>query len=414
MSKGMKTPPIETALEDTVASVEKRSAARMGRRRPGEIPYPQIERLLIHGELRQYGDREVLRYPSLRELGRRFEIDVAQLSRWAKRRNVLLLRSLAEAARSGDAPPTAAELKASLDAVRGAPPAPAGADPALDALAAVEAVRAAQQGVTPPVPPEVEAVLDAARAAAREQVLALPGLDPLPPPDPNTPRPTPVPRPGQVGRLHHTEPPRYSVETLDRLLVFGEPYAAPDGTVSVRYPANKEIAERLGISHGTVVKHWRKQHCGRRRAEARARIAARVEEKLVEQTAEQIALSRERIVHVVDKFLGRFEMAIDDGTARTDLPADFERLVRLREFLLGNAESRTAVEQTLSLDMAQQQHAQVLRDVDEATAAEMGLVIDTTAVEVIAPATPVPAPALPETTAGAALATTLPKSTPRR
>jgi transposase-like protein len=410
MSKRIKTPPIETALEDTIASVETRSATRKGRRRPGEIPYPEIERLLVHGELRQYGDREVLRYPSLRELGRRFDIDVAQLSRWAKRRNVLLLRSLAEAARSGDAPPTAAELKASLDATRGAPPAPAVADPKADALAAVEAVRAAQQGVMPPVPPEVEAVLDAARAAAREHVLAFPGLDPLPPPDPSTPRPTPVPRPGQVGRLHHTEPPRYSVETLDRLLVFGEPCAAPDGTISVRYPANQEIAERLGVHVNTVTNHWRKQHCSRRRAEARARIAARVEEKLVEQTAEQIALSRERTIQVVDKFLSRFEMAIDDGTARTDLPADFERLVRLKEFLLGNAESRTAVEQTLSLDTAQQQHAQVLRDIDAATAAEMGLVIDTTAIEVIAE--PAPPPALPEATITSEPATTLLKSTP--
>jgi transposase-like protein len=411
MTKPIKTPPVDTALEDVMASVEERSAKRMGRRRPGEIPYPEIERLLVHGELRQYGDREVLRYPSLRELGRRFDMDVAQLSRWAKRRNILLLRSIAEAARRGDPPPTAAELKANLDAIGGAPPAAAAAGPESEALAAVDAVRAAHEGLAPPVPPEVEATLEAARAAAREHVMAFPGLDPLPPPDPSTPRPTPVPQPGRVGRLHHTEPPRYSVETLDQLLVFGEPYAAPDGTVSVRYPSPKEIADRLGIHVNTVTTHWRKQHCNRRRAEARARIAARVEEKLVEQTAEQIALSRERIVQVVDKFLGRFEMAIDDGTARTDLPADFERLVRLREFLLGNAESRTAVEQTLSLEMAQQQHAQVLRDIDDATAAEMGLVIDTTGVEVIGE--PAPALALPEAVSGGELAATAPKSTPR-
>jgi transposase-like protein len=412
MTKPSKTPPVDTALEDVMASVEKRSAKRMGRRRPGEIPYPEVERLLVHGELRQYGDREVLRYPSLRELGRRFDIDVAQLSRWAKRRNILLLRSIAEASRRGDSPPTAAELKASLDAIGGTPPASAAAGPAAEALAAVEAVRAAQQGVAPPVPPEVEATLEAARAAAREHVEAFPGLDALPPPDPSTPRPTPVPQPGRVGRLHHTEPPRYSVETLDRLLVFGEPYAAPDGTVSVRYPSNKEIAERLGISDDTVLAHWRKQHCSRRRAEARARIAARVEEKLVEQTAEQIALSRERIVQVVDKFLSRFEMSIDDGTARTDLPADFEKLVRLREFLLGNAESRTAVEQTLSLEMAQRQHAQVLHDVDDATAAEMGLVIDTTGVEVIGE--PASAPALPEPAVGPEPSAVPLKSTPHQ
>jgi hypothetical protein len=115
----------------------------------------------------------------------------------------------------------------------------------------------------------------------------------------------------------------------------------------------------------------------------------------VEQTAEQIAVSRERTIQVVDKFLSRFEMALDDGTARTDLPADFERLVRLKEFLLGNAESRTAVEQTLSLDMAQRQHAQVLHDVDEASAAEMGLIIDTTGFEVLDAAAS-PAPLLPD------------------
>jgi transposase-like protein len=380
------TQPVETALEDVAESVEKRMSKKRGRRTLGEIRYHEIERLLVHGEMRQYGDRQVLRYPSLRELGRRFDVDVAQLSRWAKRRNVGLLRGLAEAARNGQPPPAPADVEATLAAARASRTPAADEPPQIQA--ALEAVHAVSVGLKQEEPPEVEAVLEAAQAAARAHVVAVPGLDPLPPPDPNTPRPTPVPRPGVGGPLRHNEPPRYSVEELDRLLVFGEPHANPDGTVSVRYPTNKEIAERLGIAERTVTQHWRKQHCHRRRAEARARIAARVEEKLVEQTAEQIALSRERTIQVVDKFLSRFEMAIDDGTARTDLPADFERLVRLKEFLLGNAESRTAVEQTLSLDMAQRQHAQVLQDQDEASAAEMGLVIDTTAVEVIDVAPP--------------------------
>jgi AcrR family transcriptional regulator len=386
--------PVETALEGVAASVEKRTPKKRGRRTLGEIRYHEIERLLVHGEMRQYGDRQVLRYPSLRELGRRFDVDVAQLSRWAKRRNIALLRGLAEAARNGAPPPPPAEVEATLREARASHAAVPVEPPQI--AAALDAVHAVHAGVKKTEPPEVEAVLEAAHEAALAHVLAVPGLDPLPPQDPVTPRPTPVPKPGVGGPLRHSEPPRYSVEELDRLLVFGEPYANPDGTVSVRYPTNKEIAERLGIAERTVTQHWRKQHCSRRRTEARARIAARVEEKLIEQTAEQIVVSRERTIQVVDKFLSRFEMALDDGTARTDLPADFERLVRLKEFLLGNAESRTAVEQTLSLDMVQRQHAQVLQDQDEASAAEMGLVIDTTGVEVIGDAS-APNPLLPET-----------------
>jgi len=323
--------------------------SKKGRKPPGAIDYAAIEHALLHGEIRQVGDNHVLQYPSLRELARRHGVDIALLSRWAKKRNIKLLRGLAEAARRG-----------------------------------------AQEVMTPSEePPEYTAAVAAAKAARRERAQVIPGLDPMPPSveAERAARPTPVPAPGVPGRRRIGAPPRYNVEELDKLLVFGHPRPMPDGTVSVYYPTRQEIADQLRIAASTVATHWKKHDCARRRAEARARIMARVEAQLVEETVETIAMSRDRTIAVIDKYIARYEAAVEDGVARTDLASDFDRMVRLKELLTGNAESRAEVQQTLSLELAQRQHAQVLHELEQASAAELGMIIDTTAVERLEAAT---------------------------
>jgi len=321
----------------------RRPRTKRGRKPPGAIDYAAIEHALLHGEIRQVGDNHVLKYPSLRELARRHGVDNALLCRWAKKRNIKVLRGLAEAARRG-----------------------------------------AQEVMTPSEePPAYTAAVAAAKAARRERAQAIPGLDPMPASveAERATRPVPVPAPGVPGRRRIGAPPRYSVEELDKLLVFGHPRPMPDGTVSVYYPTRQEIADQLRIAASTVATHWKKHDCARRRAEARARIMARVEAQLVEETVETIAMSRERTIAVIDKYIARYEAAVEDGVARTDLASDFDRMVRLKELLTGNAESRAEVQQTLSLELAQRQHAQVLHELEQASPAELGMIIDTTAVE---------------------------------
>ena len=75
-----------------------------------------------------------------------------------------------------------------------------------------------------------------------------------------------------------------------------------------------------------------------------------------------------------------FEQALDEGRVRFDNPADFNTMLRLKEFTKGNADSRAEVHASLSLESLQARHRQMMRTV-EATPEERG-----EAVAVLAPA----------------------------
>jgi hypothetical protein len=174
------------------------------------------------------------------------------------------------------------------------------------------------------------------------------------------------------GRPRKSEGPRVPYEELDRILVFGEVVPCEDGNgTTVQFPSYRELADRYGVSHSVIAEYAKTHNAQRRRKEAQSRIQAKAENKLVELRASAIALSKDDELRIIDRYLGGFEDALSEGRVRFDNPADFNTMVRLKEFVLGNADSRQEIHASLSLESLQTRHRQMLRTV-EASPAERG------------------------------------------
>ena len=144
---------------------------------------------------------------------------------------------------------------------------------------------------------------------------------------------------------------------VDRLLVFGERHVDPaTGLETVRYPSLVTIAERYGVSRNLIWVYSNKSKCYVRRKEARAKTLARIDEKLIEKVSEARALATSDVVGVADQFLMRFEKELREGRVKTDSAADFDRVARLRELMLGRSDSRSELHGELSLSAIQERH----------------------------------------------------------
>jgi hypothetical protein len=178
--------------------------------------------------------------------------------------------------------------------------------------------------------------------------------------------------PRRGGRPRKSEGPRVPYEELDRILVFGEVVPCEDGNgTTVVYPSYRELAERYGVSNSVIADYAKTHNVQRRRREGQARIQAKAENKLVELRASAIALSKDDELRIIDGYLSGFEKALGEGRVRFDNPADFNTMVRLKEFVMGNADSRQEIHAALSLESLQARHRQVMR-VTEASPAERG------------------------------------------
>jgi hypothetical protein len=176
-------------------------------------------------------------------------------------------------------------------------------------------------------------------------------------------------RPG--GRPRKTGKPLVPYEEVDRLLVFGESVPTEDGrNTTIFFPSYRDLALRFGVSNSVIAAYSKRHNCLKRREVAQARVEAKVDDKLVELRAEAIALSREDELRIIDTYLGGFEKSLADGTVRYDDPAHFDRFCRLKEFLLGGADSRQEVHASLSLEDLQARHRRMLKQIEEMPAAE--------------------------------------------
>jgi hypothetical protein len=162
---------------------------------------------------------------------------------------------------------------------------------------------------------------------------------------------------------------------LDRLLVHGEevPVDGKPGLKAVRYPSYQELADRYGVSISVVGEYSTARNCLKRRAEAQARLDAQVDQKIIAMRAEAIALSRHERIGLVDRTILTFDDALKDGRVRCDTPADLNVLLRLREYLEGGADSRQQILGGITLELLQSKHREVLRMMEEASAAERGI-----------------------------------------
>jgi len=179
--------------------------------------------------------------------------------------------------------------------------------------------------------------------------------------EPKTPR-----RPR--GRPKKADAPIVPWDEVDRLLVFGEVVKdAETGRETVKFPSLQDLGGRYGVSRNRVWQYASKHRCYARREEARLKTQARFEEKVVEKVAEARALATADVVAVVDDYIRGFRRAVDDGKVRFDSPADLDRLVRLKELLAGNVDSRQELRGALTLEAVQQRHQRLRAQIDALT-----------------------------------------------
>lgn len=180
------------------------------------------------------------------------------------------------------------------------------------------------------------------------------------------------------GRPKKADAPLIDYNELDKLLVFGEVVPVdPEhgGGTAVVYPSYRDLGRRYGIAASVISEYAKTHNTMRRRERAKLRTQARVEEKLVERRAEAIALSKEEEVEIIDTYLAGFKAALADNRVRYDSPADYNTMARLKEFLLGGADSRAETHGILSLEQLQARHRDMQRTMIEASPAERGEVV---------------------------------------
>lgn len=159
------------------------------------------------------------------------------------------------------------------------------------------------------------------------------------------------------GRPRKGDAPFVSWQEVDRLLVFGEKVVdEAGGHEDVRYPSFREVAQRFGVSKSLIGQYADKHNCMNRREENRAREQIQFEQELVKKRAKSRALSTDDELRIIDDYLRGFEQAVKEDRVRYDNPADFNTMVRLKEFKQGRADSRQEVHGLISLEEIQARH----------------------------------------------------------
>ncbi len=163
--------------------------------------------------------------------------------------------------------------------------------------------------------------------------------------------------PRRKGRPKRGSEPSIPWKTVERLLVYGERVAdARSGRRILKYPSYRELGRRYGVCGATIVNYAREHNCLKRRKEFLGKEEEKYHDKLAEALAEARALDATDVIQVIDGYLRKFAEALERDEIRVFTAADFNTMARLREFLLGHADSRREVNGTLTLRAVQERH----------------------------------------------------------
>ncbi len=149
------------------------------------------------------------------------------------------------------------------------------------------------------------------------------------------------------GRPRGRFDPRLDWDLIEREYVTGiagEP--TNSSHVAARHwPTFRELGARHDVSHARVHQKSKRYQWKQRREIAKQNYAIHLDEAIVKAAA----LSTAEQVGYLDDYIRRFGRSIQEGKVRVDVITDLDRAARLREFLLGNADTRTESNHKLSL-----------------------------------------------------------------
>ncbi|MCP4603955.1 MAG: hypothetical protein GY847_26105 [Proteobacteria bacterium] len=180
----------------------------------------------------------------------------------------------------------------------------------------------------------------------------------------------------RTGRRSKNAGPAFPRDDVDRLLVHGEAVERDDGKgPSVHYPSFRELAERYGVSHGLIARYAKQHNCIQRREQTQKRAHEMADTKLAELRADELSVRKDDIVRIIDRFLIQFEEAIADSRVRCDNPSDYNVMVRLRAFVLGDADARSEIIGGLTIEDLEQRHKEMLESWKDSSPGTRGEVI---------------------------------------
>ncbi len=170
------------------------------------------------------------------------------------------------------------------------------------------------------------------------------------------------------GRPRNSDPPRFPADEVERILVFGETV----GVSTIQYPSFRELAERYDVTHNAISQFADRKNCLQRREQFQNQVRKAVEEKLVEQRIGKCVVTAEQAVELIDEYVLEFWKALKENRVRCDNPSDLNALLRLKQFMLGGADSRQEVNSALLLESLQARHREILEARAEESLAQRG------------------------------------------
>ncbi len=123
------------------------------------------------------------------------------------------------------------------------------------------------------------------------------------------------------------------------------------------------MAAKFGVAKSLVGYHSRRHNWPAQRLAFRDRVRTEIQQS----EAKARALSSDDAMGILDAYLERFRRAVEDDRVRVDSIADFNTALRLKQFLLGGADSRQEVAGGLTLDVLQARHARLRAQVEGLT-----------------------------------------------
>lgn len=203
-------------------------------------------------------------------------------------------------------------------------------------------------------------------------------------------------RPGRPGRPRGRFDARVDWAIIETEYIHGLAQDPTDAgaTVGRHWPTFRELGARHDVSYSLVHRKAQRYGWAQRRDNTREAFTQALDAEM----AKAAAVSTVEQVQYLDEYIRTFGKNIKAGRVRADVINDYDKAARLREFLLGNADSRTENTHVLTLDAMQarfkDRQVERLAEGDAHAAAALAGVIDGEAMGNPLAAAPAPPPAV--------------------
>jgi hypothetical protein len=160
------------------------------------------------------------------------------------------------------------------------------------------------------------------------------------------------------GRPRRGETPKVPWDEIEKAYVCGETLnQQDDGSFERRYPSIRDLATRFGVHRSLIGYHCRRHNW----PDQRLRFRDSVRTEIHQSETKARAISTEEVVWILDRYIEKFREAVESGHVRVDSISDFNVAARLKQFLLGGADSRQEIQGAITLEEIQARHRR-LRD----------------------------------------------------